>query len=173
MTRRQTLHLVHPAPAHPRPAGPVPPLRPEQRRRTAVTGRRPRVVVLSHEAAGSFAVDVVNRLARVADLSFHRLDAAPDAAATARLLRDADVLVSTGTCVPMLDDELLATAPRLRGVVVRRTRRQHVDVRVIEPREGEIDALTDDETCTVAELGAVLLGALPVARPALPLPLAG
>jgi hypothetical protein len=116
-----TLIRLHPAPA--------PRLRPEQRRRTPVAGRRPRVAVVGRRGSPALSVDDVRRIAQRADVTFHALDEAPDRATAARLLRGVDVLAAADGCLPVLDDAFFAAAPTLRTVVPEHDRRvwgQHI-----------------------------------------------
>lgn len=111
MSTPPPLHLVP-------PTTPTLRLRPEERRRVPVTGRRIRVAVMARRGPDVLADDVLRRLAQVADVTFHRLAEAPDPASFARLVQGIDVLAATPDLLPVQDGSLLDVVPTLRRVVL-------------------------------------------------------
>lgn len=109
-----TLHLV---PTTPPPAT-APRLRPQDRRRVPVAGRRLRVAVVDPRGPGALRADDLRRLAQIADVTFHRLTEAPDGPTCARILKDVDVLVATPDLLPVIDGRLLDALPTWPRVVL-------------------------------------------------------
>lgn len=142
-----------------RPSAP-PRLRPEERRRTPVRGRRARVAVMGRPGPGALADVDLLRLARVADVRVHARDEAPGRATAARLLAGVDLLVVAGPCLPALDAPLLDELSSLRGLVLQGTDHDHIDVDLLAARRIELEVLPDGATPAVAEHALGLLRGL-------------
>lgn len=126
MSAARHLHLVPAPPAarrEDRPAAPTPP-----------APRRSRVAVVSPDGVGVLAPVDARRLREVADVTFHCCEEAPDLAEAVRLLDGVEVLAVTEALLPALDEDLLARAMSLRGIVVLGSARPGIDPRPLRLR---------------------------------------
>lgn len=89
--------------------------------------------------------------AEFADVRVEVCERPPDQATAAGLLRDVDVLAATNQCLPRLDAELLAAAPRLAGIVLYTTGYDHLDLDLLRRRGIALSVLPDYATEAVAE----------------------